>query len=72
MKTKFQQVYYTNLHYTVEDIYQKRNMVILSIKNCCSEYKSRRNKHSTKFILRYNRLWKIIKAFPDIYWNFLT
>ena len=40
-------------------------MVILATRNCQSLYKSKGDKHSAKFMPRYDGLWKIIQAFPE-------
>ena len=66
MTTKIQQVHHANSYCTVEDIYQKRDIVILSTRNYHLEYKFRGNKYSAKFMPRYDRPWKVIKAFPEL------
>ena len=52
--TKIRQAHQINAHQSIEKEYYEKNFVILSTKNYIHKYKSKRDKYSAKFILRYN------------------
>ncbi len=54
--TKIKQAYHTNLYHTVEKPYQERDMIIFSIRNYQSLYKSKRDEYPAKFIPKYDKL----------------
>ena len=65
LAAKIWQAYHANEHCVPEDIYEVGDLVMLSTKNCCRNYKRKGKTRVAKFMPRNDGPYTITHAFPE-------